>query len=173
MRYALPETVETDRLVLRMWKPEDAEPLGEIYGQPDYLATMPPADAAQQVAAWSRRWTDDGFAQWAACERETGRLIGRIGLLRHHDWPLVRDPVEVGWVLDRAYWGRGLATEGGRAAVNEWRTYLPDATLYSFTVPENTRSRAVMERLGMSYGGSAVWRDREHVWYSLDREEGS
>ena len=121
-----------------MWKPEDAEPFGEIYSQPDYLATMPPADAPRQIAMWSGKWKDDGFAQWAACARENGRLIGRIGLLRHHDWPLAPDPVEVGWVLDRAYWGRGLATEGGRAAVEAWRTYLPDETLYSFTIPGNS-----------------------------------
>ena len=79
------------------------------------------------------------------------------------------DPVEVGWVLHRDYWHRGLATEGGRASVEAWRPCLPDPQLYSFTAPENARSRAVMERLGMTYGGSTPWRDLEHVWYFLDR----
>jgi RimJ/RimL family protein N-acetyltransferase len=155
-----------------MWREEDAEPLAEIYGQPEYLETMPPADAAEQVAMWSRRWADDGLGPWVACERETGRLVGRIGLLRHHDWPLVSDPVEVGWVLHRDYWGQGLATEGGRAAIDVWRRDLrDDDTLYSFTIPRNARSRAVMERLGMTYGGSTLWRGLEHVWYSLTRED--
>jgi RimJ/RimL family protein N-acetyltransferase len=153
-----------------MWRLEDAERLDEIYRQPEYLEFMPPASGVAQVPAWQRLWEDNGFAKWAACDRETGRLVGRIGLHRHSDWPLVAEPVEVGWVLDRACWGRGLATEGARAAVDAWRAYLPDETLYSFTVPEHTRSRAVMERLGMIYGGTAVWRGREHVWYSLARE---
>jgi RimJ/RimL family protein N-acetyltransferase len=153
-----------------MWRPEDVEPLSEIYEEPDYLKAMPPTNADEQIAIWTRRWDDDGFSQWAACDRDTGRLIGRIGLVRHHDWPLVSEPIEVGWVLDRAYWGRGLATEGGRAAVDAWRTYLSDEMLYSFTVPENTRSRAVMERLGLTFGGTADWHGREHVWYSLDRD---
>lgn len=169
-RYRLPAEVVTERLLLRTWRTEDAEPLGEIYRQPEYLATMPPADAEAQVAAWAQRWEDDGFAQWAACDGETGRLIGRLGLLRHHDWPLVRDPIEVGWVLHRDWWGRGLATEGGLAAVEAWRRHLPDGRLHSFTVPGNRRSRGVMERLGMRFGGATVWRGLEHVWYFLDRE---
>jgi len=173
LRYLLPETVETNRLLLRRWRPEDAVRLDEIYDQAEYLEHMPPASGFEQVPAWQELWEEDGFSKWAACDRATGRLIGRIGLMRHHDWPLASDPLEVGWILDRDYWGLGLATEGGQAAVDAWRAYLPDEMLYSFTVPENGRSRAVMERLGMGLGGTAVWRGREHVWYSLARHEAS
>ena len=165
--------VETDRLLLRTWQLEDAERLDEIYRQPEYLEHMPPASGAARVADYQRLWEETGFCTWAACERGTGRLIGRIGLMRHDDWPLAPNPVEVGWTLDRAYWGRGLATEGGRAGIDTWRTHLADETLYSFTVPENARSRSVMERLGMACGGSALWHGLEHVWYSLDREAAS
>jgi RimJ/RimL family protein N-acetyltransferase len=171
VRYLLPERVETERLLLRTWTPEDADALAEIYRQPEYLEHMPPSDAVETVERFLRMWEQEGFGKWAACERASGRLIGRIGLMRHHDWPLVRDPVEVGWVLHRDFWGLGLATEGARAAVEAWRRYLPDATLYSFTVPGNERSRAVMERLGMRHRGAAVWRGLEHVWYALDRKE--
>lgn len=170
MRYLLPERVETERLVLRTWLPEDAEPLDEIYRQPGYLEHMPPADGKAQVAGWQHLWEDDGFSKWAACDRASGRLIGRIGLMRHHDWPLAPDPLEVGWVLHPDWWGKGLATEGGRASIAAWLRHLPDARLHSFTVPENTRSRAVMERLELTYRGTTVWRDLEHVWYALDRE---
>jgi ribosomal-protein-alanine N-acetyltransferase len=162
----------TERLLLRAWSDDDVEPLAEIYRQPEYRETMPPADAAAQIDFWRRRWKEDGFAHWAACDRQTGRLLGRIGLLRHRDWPLVSEPVEVGWVLSRDVWGQGLATEGGGAAVELWRHHLQcEPTLYSFTIPRNVRSRAVMERLGMTYGGSTVWRGLEHVWYSLARVE--
>ena len=162
--------METERLLLRMWLTEDAVPLDEIYRQPEYLETMPPASAEEQIAMWLRRWEEDGFSQWATCDRASGQLIGRIGLIRHHDWPLVPDPVEVGWVLHRDWWGLGLATEGGRAAIDAWYSHLPDERLYSFTAPDNRRSRAVMERLGLTYGGTAVWRGLTHVWYALDRE---
>ena len=171
MRTLIPATLETERLLLRTWHPEDAVPLDEIYVQPQYRATMPPAGADEQIVMWVRRWEEDGLSQWAACDRPSGQLIGRIGLIRHHDWPLVRDPVEVGWVLHHDWWGLGLATEGGRAAINVWLGYLPDERLYSFTAPDNRRSRAVMERLGLTLRGTADWRGFEHVWYALDRGE--
>ena len=123
-----------------------------------------------QIRSFMAAWKAEGHSQWAAEDLETGRLIGRIGLLRHHDWPLASEPVEVGWVLHRGFWGRGLATEGGRASVDAWREHLvDDVQLLSFTVPENVRSRAVMERLGLTYRGEAHWRGLDHVWYAIER----
>ena len=76
----------------------------------------------------------------------------------------------MGWTLHRDYWGRGLATEGGRAAVEAWREHLlEDERLLSITVPANLRSRAVMERLGLTYRGHTQWRGFDHVWYAIDR----
>jgi RimJ/RimL family protein N-acetyltransferase len=170
----VPGEVTTERLLLRQWRDEDVEPLHEIYLQPEYLETMP-AKTLEETRAqldWARgTWEEAGYCQWAACERESGRLIGRIGLQLHDDWPLADRPVpEVGWVLHRDWWGRGLATEGGQAGVDAWREHLPDEPrLYSFTSPANRRSRAVMERLGFTHRGEARWHGRDTVWYALDR----
>jgi [ribosomal protein S5]-alanine N-acetyltransferase len=77
---------------------------------------------------------------------------------------------EVGWVLHRDFWGRGLVTEGGQAGVDVWRDHLPDQpTLYAFTLPRNRRSRAVMERLGFTHRGETHWHGYDTVWYALDR----
>jgi RimJ/RimL family protein N-acetyltransferase len=128
------------------------------------------ADAIRaQVERFERGWAEDGLSHWAAVDPESEELIGRIGLMRHHDWPLEPSPVEVGWVLDEGYWGRGLATEGGRASLELWRTHLPDAKLLSITAPANRRSRAVMERLGLDYRGTAHWHGFDVVWYAIDR----
>lgn len=127
-------------------------------------------ETAQQVERWMRAWREDGVSQWAAIDLATGRFIGRIGMIRHHDWPLEPDPIEVGWTLHRDYWGRGLATEGGRASMQIWREWLvDDGRLLSITVPGNSRSRAVMERLGLTYRGTAFWKNLEVVWYAIDR----
>jgi RimJ/RimL family protein N-acetyltransferase len=125
---------------------------------------------AKQIEQFTRRWREDGVCQWAAVDLRTDRLIGRIGLLRHHDWPLTPSPIEVGWTLHRDYWGQGLATEGGRASMGCWRDMLlDDAQLISITVPANRRSRAVMGRLGLTYRGTAQWRGLDVVWYAIDR----
>jgi RimJ/RimL family protein N-acetyltransferase len=75
----------------------------------------------------------------------------------------------VGWVLHSDFWGRGLATEAGRASIELWRTHLDDPQLISITAPDNARSRAVMERLDLTYRGTAFWHDTDVVWYALDR----
>jgi RimJ/RimL family protein N-acetyltransferase len=170
----VPREVTTARLLLRQWRDEDVEPLHEIYEQPDFLETMPPKtldETREQLDRFRRAWDEDGYCQWAACDRATGVLIGRIGMLCHHDWPLSVRPVpEVGWVLHHDRWGRGLATEGGQAGVDAWREHLPDEPrLYSFTLPTNRRSRAVMERLGFAHRGEARWHGYDTVWYALDR----
>ena len=149
------------------------DPLAEIYEQPEYQQFMPAHDreeAARQVEMWMRRWQEDGVSHWAAVDLASGKLIGRIGLIRHHDWPVEPDPIEVGWTLHHDYWGRGLATEGGRASMEIWRDRMPDDhRLISITVPGNTRSRAVMERLGLTYRGTAHWKRLDVVWYAIDR----
>ncbi|HET9849186.1 MAG TPA: GNAT family N-acetyltransferase [Candidatus Dormibacteraeota bacterium] len=160
-------------MLLRQWQDSDVEPLAEIYAQPEYQRFMPAMDlegTAQQVERWKRFWHEDGVSHWAAVDLATSRLIGRIGLIRHHDWPLDADPIEVGWTLHRDYWGRGLATEGGRASLEIWRErLLDDQRLLSITVPDNMRSRAVMERLGLTYRGTAHWKNLDVVWYAIDR----
>jgi RimJ/RimL family protein N-acetyltransferase/gamma-glutamylcyclotransferase (GGCT)/AIG2-like uncharacterized protein YtfP len=173
-RRRVPEEVETERLVLRQWRNEDVEPLAEIYAQPEYAAFMrarTPEQTREQIERFRRLWGEEGLSHWAAEERASGRLIGRIGLMRHHDWPLEPSPVEVGWTLHRDWTGRGLATEGGRASLEVWREQLPnDPRVLSITTPDNVRSVAVMRRLGLSERGRTFWHDGEHVWYALERD---
>jgi len=123
-----------------------------------------------QIEYFERKWAEDGLSHWATVDLESNRLIGRIGLMLHHDWPLEASPVEVGWVLDEHHWGRGLATEGGRASMELWREHLlADRRLLSITAAPNRRSRAVMERLGLTYRGTAHWHGYDVIWYAIER----
>jgi RimJ/RimL family protein N-acetyltransferase len=165
----IPRELRTERLLLRQWRQGDAEALGEIYAQPEFLEHNPARDPHEHVARFARAWEEVGFSLWAAEDLESGRFIGRVGLLRHHDWPESESPVEVGWVLHRDWWGRGLATEGGRAGLQCWREHLDDPQLIAITTPANRRSRAVMERLGLTERGETRWHGHDVVWYALDR----
>jgi RimJ/RimL family protein N-acetyltransferase len=75
-----------------------------------------PEDLADVSARTVEQWEHNDFGPWVAIEKATGRWIGRIGLSEIPDWP-GSDKIEVGWELHQEFWGRGLATEGGRAAV--------------------------------------------------------
>jgi RimJ/RimL family protein N-acetyltransferase len=169
----IPLELRTERLLLRQWRDEDVEPLAAIYAQPEFLEHMPAVDldgTRTQVERFRTHWDVEGFGLWAVEDPATGRLAGRIGLMRHRDWTPGGAPVEVGWALDRAYWGRGLATEGGRAALELWREHLRDEDeLISITTAANLRSRAVMERLGLAYRGETHWHGHDVLWYALGR----
>jgi RimJ/RimL family protein N-acetyltransferase len=165
----IPKEVRTARLLLRQWREADAEALAEIYAQPEFREHNRTHDPRAHIERFVEGWADDGFSLWAVEELETGAFVGRMGLLRHHDWPEAPDPVEVGWVLHRDWWGRGLATEAGRAGIDCWREHLDDPQLLSITRPANRRSRAVMERLGLTLRGKTRWHGDDVVWYALDR----
>jgi len=102
-------------------------------------------------------------------EGESGTLLGRIGLLHHEDWPEDPENVEVGWLLDRAVWGRGLATEGALASLRYGFQDLRLERIISIAHPDNRASRRVMEKVGLVFSGEREWRGGSVVWYSIER----
>ena len=93
----------------------------------------------------------EGFGLWAVDVRETGEFVGFAGLNRVGFEARFTPAVEVGWRLARAAWGRGYATEAGRAALAFGFERVGLTEIVSFTTVANARSRAVMERLGMTH----------------------
>ena len=90
------------------------------------------------------QWKSRGFGPWAAEEKASGSVIGRIGLNYPDGWP----GGEVGWTLGRNWWGHGYATEGARAAMKYAFDVLSWTDIVSVINPKNTRSIAVAMRLG-------------------------
>ncbi len=147
-------TLETDRLILRPFVDDDAQRYWEILTTPQVSAALyvpdgfGPDQAWAQMAMWRGQFALRGTGQWAVEEKATGRTIGRAGTHRpvRDDWP----GIEIGWVLDPADWGRGFATEAGRASVQWAFAHHDVAELFSVILPENAPSAAVAERLGFS-----------------------
>jgi RimJ/RimL family protein N-acetyltransferase len=163
--------LETPRLRLREWRWEDIDVLARIYAVPEVerqLERKSREDTEGEVAYLAAHWEHEGFGAWAVEERITGRFIGRIGLLRHVDWP--EEPVEVGWTLDPEVWRRGMATEGGGASLRYGFEALGLDRIISITLPENLRSQRVMEKLGLTHRGQRFWRERDHIWYAIERD---
>ncbi len=147
-------TIETDRLLLRPFADADAPRYREILTTPQVRAALYVPDgfgldqAWNQMAMWRGQFALRGTGQWAVEEKATGRMIGRAGTHRpaRDDWP----GIEIGWALDPDRWGRGFATEAGRASV-EWAFAHHDVgDLFSVILPDNGPSAAVAERLGFS-----------------------
>jgi RimJ/RimL family protein N-acetyltransferase len=106
---------------------------------------------------------------WAAEEKADGALIGRIGLLYYKDWP-EGDKTEVAWLLERSYWGRGLATEGALASLRYGFEKLGLERIISIALPRNIASRRVMEKAGLTFRGEIRWRGFDVVWYAADHQ---
>jgi RimJ/RimL family protein N-acetyltransferase len=132
---------------------------------------MPPARLRTLGERTLRQWRVNGFGPWAALEKATGAWIGRLGLDELADWP-GDDKVEVGFELHRAWWGRGLATEGARAALAFGFREHGLARIISVTAAGHTAARRVMEKTGLTYQGTRTWMnpDVPIVWYAIERE---
>jgi len=148
--------LETPRLVLREFLPSDVEPYARMMANPEvcrFLGDGTPldrADAWRQLAQIIGHWELRGFGLWAVEERETRRLVGRIGCYEPEGWPAF----EIGYVLARDTWGRGLAREGVAATLEYARRVLERESAISLIRPGNRASIAVAEHFGARRTGS-------------------
>lgn len=147
--------LDTDRLLLRRWRPADREPFAALNADPEVMAHFPAplsrAQSDQMVDRIEAAFERQGYGLWALELRATGEFIGFTGLndavFEAHFTPAV----EVGWRLARSAWGFGYATEAARAALAYAFDALGLEEVVSFTAVSNTRSQAVMRRLGMTH----------------------
>jgi RimJ/RimL family protein N-acetyltransferase len=172
--------LETDRLILRRWHEDDLEPLARVFAKPEvwwfpFKRGRTTEETADFLSRKRQEWDERGWSQWAVVHKADRALIGYVGLCPPDFLPEVMPTVEVGWRLDPDYWGRGLATEGGRASLRFGFEVLGLEEIVSIHEPENVASGRVMERLGM-----LVDRDTTHPElgvplrvYKLRREDRS
>lgn len=147
--------LETPRLCLRRLLPEDLAPLFALYRDPEVRRYFPEGILSHEETKEELEWFLDGHPEhpklglWATVERTTGAFVGRCGLL---PWTLEgRYEVEVAYLLDRAYWGRGLATEAARAVAEYGFGVLGLTRLVSLIGEENRASQRVAEKIGMTF----------------------
>ncbi len=174
--------IETKRLKLRQWKVEDRPSFASINADPDVMRYFPRMLSAKEsdymVQRHQRLIAERGWGFWALEMIKERKFIGFVGL-NSPDYDLPFTPcVEIGWRLAREHWGQGYATEAAKASLGIAFDKLNLSEVYSFTPVSNTKSLAVMERLGMNNtnknfnhpkipGNSPL---REHVLYKIDRK---
>jgi RimJ/RimL family protein N-acetyltransferase len=150
-------TVQTERLLLRRWRPEDAEPLAAINRDARvmrYVGTGAPLGRALSddlLVRFEREWRERGFGIWAVEELSApGVLLGFCGLTVPMFLPAVLPAVEVGWRLVFDAWGRGVATEAAQAACAYGFERAGMREIIAIVDPANERSLRVCAKLGMT-----------------------
>jgi len=145
--------IETVRLVLRPWIDDDRVPFAAMSADPEVMEPLGGVLTGPQSTDYIDRATahidKHGFGRWAVARRDTGELVGSVGLMQIGAGVPVGPGFEVGWRLARAAWGVGYASEAARGAIQDAfaRCGLKEAFAYTSVV--NLRSQAVMGRAGM------------------------
>ena len=174
--------VETERLVLRAWRAEDAAPFHAMCTDPEVMAYLgPPLSRADVEAAIVRQngfQSGHGYCFWAIERRADGAMLGFCGLKPGPERTPLHARIEIGWRLRRDAWGQGYAREAARASLDWGWANLPDDAIWAMTNIANSRSWGLMERLGMArraeldFDHPALGADdplRPHIVYGADR----
>jgi len=146
--------IETERLRLRDWREADIAPfirhtntepvmrwLGGVKSEPEHRDI---------IRGRLMRWQSErGFTFWVVERKADGALLGRAGFMNPEGWP----GCELGWVLDRAAWGQGYASEAMRLLFRFAFRELDYAKINLSVMADNTRAVALYERLGFQHEG--------------------
>jgi len=147
--------LETKRLLLRRQMIEDLDDLWALYCNPEITKYIPDAPRSREEAREELEWHMNGHPRfpelglWATIHKETGKFIGRCGLL---PWTIDgQSEVEVAYTIAQEYWGQGLATEAAQAILNYGFEHLSLSRLISLIDSENIASQKVAEKIGMAF----------------------
>ena len=166
----MPE-IETERLLLRMFRRDDLDNLAGLFSDPEVMRyvgegnTVNREETAKALQSIIKHWETHGFGRWAAVDRVTNEFVGFGGLRS-----LLGTP-EVVYHFATAHWGKGLATELARASLRfgfEERSF---DRIVAIAKPKNAASIHVMEKLGMHYEKHASYYSLEVIQYGIRRAE--
>jgi ribosomal-protein-alanine N-acetyltransferase len=151
--------LETERLALREWRPEDAEALYVMMGDAEvmrYVDVGRPWESVGRVREWIEKlnvsYRTRGFSRWAVVEREAGLVVGSCGFV-----PLPwSGEIDFGYMFRRDRWGRGYASEITPAVLRHGFERYGFGEVVASIDPKNDASRRVLEKIGFVYRGNEV-----------------
>ena len=169
--------LETDRLILRPFIPEDDAPMFRNWASDPmvtrYLtwsAHTDPSVTSTTIGHWIERYCDPSYYHWAVELKSIDEPIGSISGVRIDE---DTGSVEIGYCIGRPWWGQGLVAEAVRALMAFFFERVGVRCIVACHHPDNPNSGRVMQKCGMTYDGA--WPKKgealELNWYSLSREE--
>lgn len=162
--------IETTRLRIRRFHLGDLGALHALRADPEvmryiHIASQTREVIAERIANFVRDYEERGFAQWAVEDKSDGCLIGWCGFAFLEQTP----EIEIGYGFAEDWWGKGVATEAARACLRYGFERLGFERVVAVAMPENTGSRRVMEKLGMTYVRDDFYWGTHVAYYELQR----
>ena len=168
--------IETERLLLRELRISDLDGMFELDSNPEvhrYLGNKPiktMAEADMVVQRILREYKTHGIGRWAAIEKISGHFIGWSGIRLNTEYNMNGHALfyDIGYRLLPKYWGKGYATESGKAALNYAFTVMKLPELYGITEMGNTASHKALLKIGLCYLEDFYSEDEQMMlrWYS-------
>lgn len=165
--------LQSQRLILRAFCEEDLDAYAEMCADPEVMRYIGNGQTLSRFEAWRSmammlgHWQLRGYGMWAVEERHSRVIIGRIGCWQPEGWP----GFEIGWMLQRAYWGCGYATEAARVAMAHAFGELQQSHVISLIRPDNSASRRVAEKLGEKLAGTTEIFGNQALIYAISRDD--
>ena len=181
MNKAGTQRIETDRLILRRFRSEDAEDMYANWASDPEVTrflTWPAHSSVDVTKAlledWIPRYEDGGYFNWAMEYKDTGKVIGNISVVR-----LIEsiDAAEMGYCMSRAYWGQGLMPEALSAVMDHLFDVVGLNRVAACHDANNPKSGRVMEKAGMKLEGilRAAGKNNlgicDDVWHAMIRSD--
>lgn len=162
--------LHTRRLVLGELVPDDLDFVAAMLAHPEvnyyYDKQFTRDDARQWLERQLERYRRDGHGLWLVRELASGAPVGQVGLVMQ-EVEGERHP-EIGWLLDRPFWGKGYATEAALATRDAAFARWHYPRVISLIRPENTPSQRVAERIGMTPGRLVEFHGFRHIVFSVE-----
>lgn len=160
----MPDTLQTERLLLRPWGPDDVALLASLSSNPRvtrYIGIGHTWTALKAITVAERamaHWREHGFGWRVAVDLRTGAEVGLIShnLMGDGTAGVSADEHEIGWWVAPEHWGHGVATEGARAVATAARAEEPGSALTARIHPENAASIRVALAIGMRFALNSV-----------------
>jgi ribosomal-protein-alanine N-acetyltransferase len=166
--------LETKRLILRRQVLEDLDALWALYCNPEITKYIPDAPRTREEAREELEWFMNGhpifpeLGLWATIHKETGKFIGRCGLL---PWTIdQQQEVEVAYTLAPEFWGQGLATEAAKGIIQYGFDQLHLTRLICLIDQENQASIKVARNIGMRFEKEGKDETGPFLIYSMQGE---
>ena len=157
MNKAGTQTIETDRLILRQFRIEDAEDMFENWASDPEVTkflTWPPHASVDITKGllneWVSRYEDGGYFNWVMELKENGEAIGNISVVNLNEKV---ESAEIGYCMSRAYWGRELMPEALKAVMDYLFDVIGLNRVAACHDANNPKSGRVMDKAGMKLEG--------------------
>ena len=168
------EPIETERLLLRELILSDEIGMFELESNPNvhiYVGKKPIKNIDESrayIEIIQQQYKDFGIGRWAVILKETNEFLGWSGIkfitneINNH-----KDFYEIGYRFIEKHWGKGYATEAGKAFIDYAFNEMKVDALYAYADAGNENSRKILEKMGLQYVNSFEYEGELEVWYEL------